>query len=156
MSEEALPITLGAFGEAIKELPLAVVYAKASELRNSISHLRRSNAELRSFVTESCDSDSERRELETYISENEDVVTSMTDRIMLLKAEVEGRGQLWIEEEELRPTEVADDGSQPAQAPSSSTINGTASETGNAARPTESTNGTRDTHADHDEDGVHL
>ncbi|CAI7645333.1 unnamed protein product [Penicillium palitans] len=85
MSTEALPITPGAFAEAIKELPIAVLYSKVSELTNSIAHLHRSNAELRAFLTESNDSEEEKKELEG-----------------LLKTEVENRGQPWIELDELK------------------------------------------------------
>ncbi|PYH49887.1 uncharacterized protein BP01DRAFT_8709 [Aspergillus saccharolyticus JOP 1030-1] len=97
MSDESLPISPSAFAEAIKELPLPVLYAKVSEIRNSIAHLHRSNAELETFIKESCDSESEKRELESYIMENKDVVTAMTERVELLKTEVENRGQQWIE-----------------------------------------------------------
>jgi hypothetical protein len=100
MSTEALPISASAFAEAIKELPLSAVYGKVSELRNSIGHLMRSNEELRSFIRESEDGpDSpDNKELENYILENEVVMQSMAERIALLKAEVDERGQLWIEE----------------------------------------------------------
>ncbi|OQD63285.1 hypothetical protein PENPOL_c010G08887 [Penicillium polonicum] len=102
MSTEALPITPGAFAEAIKELPIAVLYSKVSELTNSIAHLHRSNAELRAFLTESNDPEEEKKELEGYIAENEDVAVSMNERITLLKTEVENRGQPWIELDELK------------------------------------------------------
>ncbi|KAJ5517375.1 hypothetical protein N7527_008935 [Penicillium freii] len=102
MSTEALPITPGAFAEAIKELPIAVLYSKVSELTNSIAHLHRSNAELRAFLTESNDSEEEKKELEGYVAENEGVAVSMNERITLLKTEVENRGQPWIELDELK------------------------------------------------------
>ncbi|CAI7594447.1 unnamed protein product [Penicillium crustosum] len=97
MSTEALPITPGAFAEAIKELPIAVLYSKVSELTNSIAHLHRSNAELQSN-----DSEEEKKELEGYVAENEGVAVSMNERIALLKTEVENRGQPWIELDELK------------------------------------------------------
>lgn len=97
MSVETLPITPVAFAEAIKELSLPVLYAKVAELRNSVAHLQRSNQELRLFITESCESDAEKQELEGYIAENEGVKGSMNERIRLCKAEVEGRGNAWIE-----------------------------------------------------------
>ncbi|GAB1215997.1 hypothetical protein ATERTT37_005197 [Aspergillus terreus] len=144
MSGESAPITLDAFAEAIKELPLSVVYAKVTELRNSIAHLRRSNAELQTFVAESCDTEDEKRELEGYISENEGVMTSMTDRIMLLKAEVESRGQRWIEES---PASEAKDEGAPA-------INGSADDTGNAAPQNSAAESPRG--PDPEQDGVYL
>lgn len=106
MSTESLPITPGAFAEAIKELPLAVLYSKVSELTNSIAHLHRSNAELRAFLAESNDSEEDKKELEGYITENESVAVSMNERISLLKTEVENRGQPWIELDELKKDEV--------------------------------------------------
>ncbi|KGO71521.1 hypothetical protein PITC_051620 [Penicillium italicum] len=102
MSTESLPITPGAFAEAIKELPIAVLYGKVSELTNSIAHLHRSNAELRAFLTESNDTEEDKKELEGYVAENEGVAVSMNERILLLKTEVENRGQPWIELDELK------------------------------------------------------
>ncbi|GAD95859.1 hypothetical protein NFIA_016480 [Paecilomyces variotii No. 5] len=94
---EAQPITPAAFAEALKSLPLSAVYAKVSEIRNSIAHLHRSNAELKLFIEESTESESDKRELESYISENEGVIETMNERVELCKAEVEERGQQWIE-----------------------------------------------------------
>ncbi|KAJ6190156.1 hypothetical protein N7519_000177 [Penicillium mononematosum] len=102
MSTQYLPITPGAFAEAIKELPIAVLYSKVSELTNSIAHLHRSNAELRAFLAESNNSEEDKKELEGYITENEGVALSMNERILLLKTEVENRGQPWIELDELK------------------------------------------------------
>lgn len=97
MSIETLPITPSAFAEAIKELALPVLYAKVAELRNSITHLQRSNRELQAFITESCESEADKQEIKGYVAENELVHESMNERIRLCKAEVEGRGQRWIE-----------------------------------------------------------
>lgn len=105
MSTESLPITPAAFAEAITELPLAVLYAKVSELTNSIAHLHRSNTELRIYLTETNDSDEDKKEIEQYVTENETVAVSMNERISLLKTEVGNRGQPWIELEELRKTD---------------------------------------------------
>ena len=102
MSTEALPITPGAFAEAIKELPLAVLYSKVSELTNSIAHLQRSNTELRTYLAETNDSEEDKKEIEQYVAENEEVAVSMNGRIALLKTEVENRGQPWIELEDLK------------------------------------------------------
>jgi hypothetical protein len=100
MSSDARPISPSAFAEAIQELPLSSLYAKVSELRNSISHLTRSNEELRTYIIESEEGpDSpDNMELEAYVLENEEVMQAMAERIRLLKAEVEGRGQRWMEE----------------------------------------------------------
>lgn len=98
MATENLPINPAAFAEAIQELPLSSVYAKVAELRNSIAHLHRSNAELRLFLTESQDPEDEKKEIEGYITENEGVVTSIHERIGLLRTELERRGQPSLEE----------------------------------------------------------
>ncbi|KAB8229302.1 hypothetical protein ETB97_009141 [Aspergillus alliaceus] len=148
MSTESLPITLAAFAEAIKELPLSTVYAKASELRNSIAHLRRSNEELRAFVNESCDTEGEARELETYITENEQVMGSMNERISLLKSEIEGRGQQWIEMEDTAANE--DQQSSSVFAPGT---NGVAGERRNSVQHESST---VDTQNDQGQNGVYL
>lgn len=102
MSTEALPITPGAFAEAIKELPLAVLYSKVSELTNSIVHLQRSNVELRAYLVATNDSEEDKKEIEQYVNENEEVAASMNARIGLLKTEVENRGQPWIELKDLK------------------------------------------------------
>ncbi|KAJ5637380.1 hypothetical protein N7490_007259 [Penicillium lividum] len=97
MSTESHAIDPTDFAEAIADLPLSAVYSKVSEIRNSIAHLHRSNDELRLFLAESKDSEEDKKELEGYIMENEGVVTSMTERISLLRVEVERRGQTWLE-----------------------------------------------------------
>jgi hypothetical protein len=100
MSSEALPVTRAAFAEAITELPLSSLYAKVSELRNSIAHLTLSNEEIRRYIIESEEGpDSpDNKLLESYVVENEEVMQTMAARIGLLKAEVEARGQQWLEE----------------------------------------------------------
>lgn len=98
MAAQIFTINPEAFTEALKELPLSAVYAKVSELRNSIAHLHRSNAEMKDFL-EASQSEDERREMEGYIRENEGVFASMRERLDMLRTEVERRGQSWIEEE---------------------------------------------------------
>ncbi|OKL60442.1 hypothetical protein UA08_04324 [Talaromyces atroroseus] len=100
MSAEALPITRSAFAEAITELPLSSLYAKVSELRNSIAHLTLSNEEIRRYIIESEEGpdSQDNKLLESYVVENEEVMQAMAERIGLLKAEVEGRGQQWMDE----------------------------------------------------------
>lgn len=155
MSAESLPITLAAFAEAIKELPLSSVYAKASELSNSIAHLRRSNQELRAFMHESCDTEAEQRELEMYITENEEVIRSMHERNLLLKSEIEGRGQQWIEMWDTAPDARADENQQPSA--SEPATNGAAAEQPNGAQQElRSTRSVPDTQNGHEQDGVFL
>lgn len=93
MSADSLPITPAAFAEAIKELTLPSLHAKAAELRNSIYHLRRSNVQLQPFADEGD------RDCAEAIRENEEVMARMEDRIELLKLEVEvNRGMLWVDD----------------------------------------------------------
>ncbi|KAI9039503.1 uncharacterized protein KD926_009377 [Aspergillus affinis] len=149
MSAESIPITPSMFAEAIQELSLSILYAKVSELRNSIAHLQRSNAELETFVLESCDTTEEKRELESYITENKGVMTSMTERIALLKAEVERRGQQWIETEEKR-SETSGNGP--------TVVNGANGASATTTQPDSSTAGDRqnETRPDQDQEGVYL
>lgn len=159
MSGESFPILASIFADAIKELPLSTVHAKAAELRNSIAHLRRSNDELKSFVAESCESESDKTELEGYIAENRGVISSMEERIALLKAEVEGRGQLWIEPD--TGTRDATD----ADHESSTAVNGARNDgadvegSGGASQGTQASDSNqqaRDTTQGREEDGVYL
>jgi hypothetical protein len=154
MSSEALPISPAAFAEAITELTLPVLYAKVAELRNSIAHLQRSNAELRTFITESCETEADKRELEGYIVENEGVKESMDARIALCKAEVERRGQTWIELDEItgseegKPEGEGTTRSESTSATVAPTANGNGNTEASARRSTE-----RDNEGD---DGVYL
>ncbi|KAL3480129.1 hypothetical protein BJX99DRAFT_255003 [Aspergillus californicus] len=132
MSSESLPITPAAFAEAIKELTLPTLYAKVAELRNSAAHLQRSNQELQFFISESCSNEADKHELEEYIAENDVVMESMTARIQLCKAEVEARGQQWIELDAEPEGEVEDDSRDgptvseaPAPATPAADMNGT-------------------------------
>ncbi|KAL4968967.1 uncharacterized protein BDV14DRAFT_196285 [Aspergillus stella-maris] len=159
MSSETLPITPAAFAEAIKELTLPVLYAKVAELRNSIAHLQRSNLELRQFITESCESEEDQRELAIYVLENEQVKKSMDERIRLCKAEIEGRGSAWIELDLEPSSEREREGAQgDAQeqttgpgATATPAVNGTGTGT-NAP----STDRSRDREGDGGDDGVYL
>ncbi|KAJ5610777.1 hypothetical protein N7510_007496 [Penicillium lagena] len=118
------PSPPSAFASAIQELPLSAVYAKVSELRNSIAHLHRSNAELRTFLAESQDPEEEKKELEGYVAENEDVIASMNVRIALLKTEVERRGQSWVEAEEKEGDDGDGDAEQQRSADNTLAANG--------------------------------
>lgn len=127
MSTESLPINPAAFAEAITELPLSAVYGKVSELRNSITHLHRSNLELRIFLLESQDTEEEKKEIEGYVNENETVIDSMKERLLLLKKELENRSQEWIEVEDPEDGEQKD--SEPSEnqsfTPAAPATNGT-------------------------------
>lgn len=93
MSAGAAPIPLERFAEAIAELPLGNLHAKAAELRNSIAHLVSSNEQLQEYADEGD------RDCADAIRENEEVVARMEARIALLKNEVENRGFHWGEDQ---------------------------------------------------------
>jgi hypothetical protein len=92
MSSDAQPIPPARFREAIKDLPVGSLHAKAAELRNSIAHLQSSNDQLKEFA------DGGDRDCAEAITENEEVMARMTQRIEMLKGEVEGRGLRWYED----------------------------------------------------------
>ena len=69
------------------------LYAKVSEIRNSISHLERSNKELEEYS----DGVGEDADCLAAVRENEEVIKRLNDRIELVKNEVVRRGQRWHE-----------------------------------------------------------
>ncbi|MCJ1372278.1 hypothetical protein MMC20_003501 [Loxospora ochrophaea] len=83
------PISPARFAAALTALPLSSLHAKAAELRNSIAHLQQSNQELQEYANDGDEVCAE------AIRENEEVVERMSERIELLKEEVEGRGFMW-------------------------------------------------------------
>ncbi|KAI4101914.1 MAG: hypothetical protein LQ339_004804 [Xanthoria mediterranea] len=89
MSASAVPISQDRFAEAIADLPIGNLHAKASELRNSIAHLLHSNEQLQRFA------DDGDRDCADAIKENRQVMTNMIVRIDLLRREVENRGLPW-------------------------------------------------------------
>lgn len=94
MSSTAVPISPERFAEALTSLPLANIYSKAAEIRNSIAHLERSNQELQRYMAEVSQEDVDCAEA---VSENNAVIERMKGRIELLKQEVEQRGSRWHE-----------------------------------------------------------
>ncbi|MCJ1273608.1 hypothetical protein MMC21_001401 [Puttea exsequens] len=93
MSANSTPIPPQRFAEAIKELPHPNLHFKAAEIRNSISHLEFSNQQLQGFANGGD------RDCAEAIQENVVVIQRMEERLRLLKAEVEGRGFRWGEDE---------------------------------------------------------
>lgn len=88
MSSTSLPITHARFAAALTDLPLSALHAKISELKNSIAHLEKSNAELEEYVRQENDKD-----CYEALMENKDVMARMQERIELVKREiVEVRG----------------------------------------------------------------
>ncbi|KAL8771115.1 MAG: hypothetical protein Q9209_003286 [Squamulea sp. 1 TL-2023] len=93
MSASAVPISQDRFAEAIADLPIGNLHAKAAELRNSIAHLVHSNEQLQPFA------DDGDQDCADAIKENEEVMARMVVRIGLLRREVENRGLPWGEDE---------------------------------------------------------
>lgn len=93
MSAYVAPISLDRFAEAVAELPVGNLHAKAAELRNSIAHLVSSNEHLRQYA------DDGDQDCADAIRENQEVIGRMEMRISLLKHEVESRGLLWGDRE---------------------------------------------------------
>lgn len=89
------PITSARFASALEDLPLSALHSKAAELRNSIFHLRHSNAQLQPFA------DSGDRDCIEAIGENEAVMARFRERVDLLKVEVVIKRQMpWVEWDE--------------------------------------------------------
>lgn len=105
MSSETRPISPHSFAQAIEDLPLENIYGKAYEINNSIAHLQQSNKVLQEYsdsIKEDASLDPGVRaegdkDCLDAIRENEVVIGRQRDRVRLLKAEVERRGQLWHE-----------------------------------------------------------
>ncbi|EME49332.1 hypothetical protein DOTSEDRAFT_68193 [Dothistroma septosporum NZE10] len=89
VSSASQPMSPALFAEAIKELPLDTLYAKAAELQNSISHLLDSNIQMKPFADEG---DADCKEA---IEENDVVIKRFEERIELCKKEAENRGLGW-------------------------------------------------------------
>ena len=84
------------FAAALPALPLDALHAKAAELQNSIGHLRFSNEQMLPFA------DAGDQDCKEAMFENLSVIGRMNERVAMLKAEVEGRGQLWPGDGEMR------------------------------------------------------
>jgi len=91
----ATPITNARFAAALTDLSIASLHAKAAELRNSLYHLRHSNAQLQPFA------DSGDRDCKEAIAENEAVMVRFRERVDMLKVEVVMvRRMPWVEWDE--------------------------------------------------------
>lgn len=98
------PISAPRFAAALRDLSLASLHLKVLELRNSLAHLAYSNLQLRPFAdgTEAAlGADGPDPDCADAIRENEVVMDRMRERILLVKAEVEGRGVSWREFEDV-------------------------------------------------------
>jgi len=97
MSSESQPITPARFAAALPDLSVESLHSKATEIRNSIAHLKSSNEQLREFAVQGD------KDCYEAMIENEEVIERMEHRIELLQAEVESRGLRWIDEHEKAP-----------------------------------------------------
>ena len=80
------PIDPARFAMALEGLPIDSIHAKAAEIRNSIAHLRSSNEQMMPFADEGD------QDCKEAMFENLTVIGRMNQRIALLRAEVERRG----------------------------------------------------------------
>ncbi|KAH6678268.1 hypothetical protein B0J14DRAFT_582316 [Halenospora varia] len=135
MSSESTPISPARFAEALKDLPISTLHLKAAELRNSIAHLDYSNEQLAPFAngTEPSLNGAPDEDCLDAIKENEVVIARMTERIGLLKAEVERRGASWMEfrsteEVQAELARLAEDGGEGLDVDGEPVVNGTAGE----------------------------
>lgn len=105
MSAETRPISPNSFAQAIEDLPVENLYSKAFEINNSITHLEKSNQALQEYsdsikndtsLSPDVRSGGDKDCLEA-IADNQVVITRQRERVKLLKAEVERRGQRWHE-----------------------------------------------------------
>lgn len=106
MSSSSLPISSARFAAALTDLPISNLHAKISELQNSITHLEKSNAELKTYAAEGD------KDCYEAMMENLDVIKRMEERVELVKREiVEVRGlPLSSEEVEKKENGVSREG----------------------------------------------
>lgn len=105
MSSETRPISPDSFAKAIEDLPVENLYSKAFEINNSVAHLEQSNKLLQEYSDsikndQTLDPDTRAggdKDCLDAIRENEIVIERQQERVRLLKAEVERRGQRWHE-----------------------------------------------------------
>ncbi|KAJ9493799.1 hypothetical protein H2202_010727 [Exophiala xenobiotica] len=129
MSADSTPISAQQFALAIQDLPIENIYSKAHEIRNSISHLERSNQQLQSYIdsikTDSSLLEATRQEgdkdCSDAIHENAVVINRQQERMELLKQEVERRGGRWHEADNGAKVNGSPEGSAPnGEAPATS------------------------------------
>ncbi|EFQ29389.1 hypothetical protein CGRA01v4_05149 [Colletotrichum graminicola] len=104
-SADTSPISPARFAEALRELSLPMLHLKALEIRNSILHLRYSNAQLKPYAEgaattlDAADASAGRPDPDCVeaIRENDVVIARMDERLQIIRDEVEGRGHSWSE-----------------------------------------------------------
>lgn len=108
---------------------------------------------MKAFVAESCDSEEDKRDIEDYVSENEGVLAKFTERIALLKAEVERRGQRWIEVANMNGTDTNKENADAQPSEAQLAINGTV---GNEAHHNDADQETGNRDASAGQNGIYL
>lgn len=104
-SADTTPISPTRFAAALKDLSLPTLHLKVLEIRNSVLHLRYSNAQLQPYAEgaattlDAADAAAGRPDPDCVeaIRENEAVIERMEARVDLIRAEVEARGCSWDE-----------------------------------------------------------
>ncbi|TQS35611.1 hypothetical protein Golomagni_03964 [Golovinomyces magnicellulatus] len=97
MSDQALPISLDRFKEALQSLPTQTLQLKEAEIQNSIAHLNYSNEQLKPYALgheESMNFQPDQDCIDA-LKENEIVLVRFRDRIELVRKELERRGINW-------------------------------------------------------------
>jgi hypothetical protein len=98
MSAQARPISPTRFAAALKDLALSNLYNKVSELRNQLAHLDYSNQEMQAFAEGTAPGLTEPdKDCILAIEENEVVIKRIVERLALLRVEIEGRGNAWLD-----------------------------------------------------------
>ncbi|KAH6610452.1 hypothetical protein Trco_000472 [Trichoderma cornu-damae] len=132
MSADTTPISPARFASAIKDLSVGMLHFKVLEIRNSVAHLQYSNDQLRPFAegtsvalgspssAAAAPSAGPDQDCIDAIRENEAVIDRMAERLVIIRAEVEGRGFSWSE---FQSQEEAD-GAGENQAVSNGRVNG--------------------------------
>ncbi|KAJ4296829.1 hypothetical protein N0V90_006877 [Kalmusia sp. IMI 367209] len=120
MSAESTPISSARFAKALADLSVSSLHAKAAELRNSIVHLQKSNAELEEYVRQEED-----KELYEAILENREVIARMEERIELVKKEVtEIRCLPWAPDDGAGEAKASENGERSSGSGEGSATNG--------------------------------
>ncbi|KAK5703581.1 hypothetical protein LTR17_021995 [Elasticomyces elasticus] len=115
--DPANPIDPARFATALEALPLDALHSKAAEVRNSMVQLRNSNEQMVPFADAGDD------DCREAMFENLQVIARMNGRLVLLKREVERRGQVWhTDPNDLRDETEEEDGMEGLE---SNGLNGT-------------------------------
>ena len=84
------------FADALRDLPVSRLSDTVTEIRNSRIHLVRSNHELSKYA------DLGDEDCKIAISENQEVLERISERLDALRTEFEARGLVWQEDYDIR------------------------------------------------------